>query len=100
MNRWFGEAGLAQHPDKTFIGRIGRGFDWLGYQFCAKGLPGVSAKSIERFAAKLRRLLEQTRLSGSSNEERQRRVAEYIRRWQSATICPRGGAEHSIGKSN
>ncbi len=29
---------LKQHPDKTFIGRISRGFDFLGYQFESSGL--------------------------------------------------------------
>ena len=27
---------LEKHPDKTFIGRIDRGFDFLGYRFVAK----------------------------------------------------------------
>lgn len=33
VNQYFERLGLAQHPDKTFIGRIAKGFDFLGYQF-------------------------------------------------------------------
>jgi hypothetical protein len=29
---------LEKHPDKTFIGRIERGFDFLGYHFTADSL--------------------------------------------------------------
>ena len=28
---------LEKHPDKTFIGRIEKGFDFLGYHFCPAG---------------------------------------------------------------
>ena len=30
---------VRQHPDKTFVGRVERGFDFLGYQFDEMGLP-------------------------------------------------------------
>src|SRR5262249_40938587 len=30
--------GLATHPDKTFIGRVERGFDFLGYHITPHGL--------------------------------------------------------------
>ena len=30
----FAELKVSQHPDKTFIGRIERGFDFLGHYFC------------------------------------------------------------------
>lgn len=29
---------VEQHPDKTFVGRISRGFDFLGYRFTSTGL--------------------------------------------------------------
>lgn len=83
MNRWFGEAGLEQHPDKTFIGRIEHGFDWLGYRLGKEGLTGIALPSIEKFAAKFRRLLEQALRNRASDEVRRQRVAEYIRRWRS-----------------
>ncbi len=33
MNQVFNDLVLEQHPDKTLIGRVGRGFDFLGYHF-------------------------------------------------------------------
>jgi hypothetical protein len=33
VNEILRSLGLEKHPDKTFIGRIGRGFDFLGYAF-------------------------------------------------------------------
>jgi hypothetical protein len=49
---------LALHPDKTFIGRVRKGFDFLGYHFTQKGL-WLSLLTIQRFQAKLTRLYEQ-----------------------------------------
>ncbi len=34
VNQALGLLNLEKHPDKTFIGRIERGFDFLGYHFC------------------------------------------------------------------
>jgi hypothetical protein len=63
---------VVQHPDKTFIGRIARGFDFLGYWFSPTGL-GVANKTVERMLAKVSRLYEQ----GADDN----RVEEYVRRW-------------------
>ena len=64
---------LAQHPDKTFIGRTSRGFDFLGYQFTPSGL-GVAAKTIERFAERWTRLYEH----GADGV----RIGDYVRHWR------------------
>jgi hypothetical protein len=37
---------LEEHPDKTFIGRIERGFDFPGYHFSPDGLSVVNLQSI------------------------------------------------------
>ena len=37
MNQVLSSLSLEQHPDKTFIGRTQRGFDFLGIQFTATG---------------------------------------------------------------
>ena len=63
---------VVQHPDKTFIGRIGRGFDFLSYWFSPTGL-GVAHKTVERMLDKVSRLYEQ----GADNNL----VEEYVRRW-------------------
>ena len=56
---------LEKHPDKTFIGRIERGFDFLGYHFSPERL-SVAKKTIENFIEKASRLYEQKRSAGSS----------------------------------
>jgi len=33
LNQTFDELKLEKHPDRTFIGRVERGFDFLGYHF-------------------------------------------------------------------
>lgn len=38
VNQTLGQLKLEKHPDKTFIGRIEKGFDFLGYHFAPGGL--------------------------------------------------------------
>jgi hypothetical protein len=63
VNQLLGALRLEKHPDKTFIGRIERGFDFLGYHFGPAGSrvakqtitnfiekhPGFMSKSAARF---------------------------------------------------
>ncbi len=49
---------LEKHPDKTFIGRIEKGFDFLGYVFSPSGL-GIAQKTLKNFAERITRLYEQ-----------------------------------------
>jgi RNA-directed DNA polymerase len=51
---------LEKHPDKTFIGRISRGFDFLGYHF-APGRLTLAATTIDAFHDRCSRLYEQKR---------------------------------------
>jgi hypothetical protein len=51
---------LEKHPDKTFIGRVEKGFDFLGYHTTPQGLsvaPAMLARAIDR----AHRLYEQER---------------------------------------
>lgn len=63
---------VEKHPDKTFIGRISRGFDFLGYWFTPSGL-GIALKTVERCLAKVSRLYEQGASVG--------RIGKYLGRW-------------------
>ena len=63
---------LEKHPDKTFIGRIDRGFDYLGYRFVAEGLR-LAAQTKQRFVERATRLYEQ---GAAAN-----RIGEYVRHW-------------------
>ena len=49
-----------KHPDKTFIGKIHRGFDFLGYRFGAPALKLAQA-TIEKFVEPATQLYEQGR---------------------------------------
>ena len=67
---------LEKHPDKTFIGLIERGFDFLGYHF-SRGALQVAQQALDNFIAKATRLYEQS----PSAPERAERVGCYARRW-------------------
>ncbi len=67
---------LEKHPDKTFIGRTERGFDFLGYHFGPEGLT-MAAKTIEQFVERALRLYEQEPGAASNHS----RFGTYVRRW-------------------
>jgi len=69
---------LEKHPDKTFIGRIDKGFDFLGYHFSPEGL-SVSEKTIEKFLARGVQLYEQEREESCGSPL----LGLYVRRWVS-----------------
>lgn len=84
LNQFFNEYGFEQHPDKTQIGRVEKGFDWLGGQFGVNGVEGVSPRSIANHLERLRQLYERTR--HWATERRQARVAGYRKRWKKWTF--------------
>ncbi len=60
------------HPDKTFVGRADRGFDFLGYRL-EPGRLMVSRPAFQKLAERISRLYEQ----GADDL----RVGQYARRW-------------------
>ena len=74
MNEVLAHLGLEQHPDKTFIGRVTRGFDFLGVDFQPGAPLAPSAVSLARKTEKIARLHEQ----GASPE----RIGRYRQHWQ------------------
>jgi RNA-directed DNA polymerase len=76
VNQHFNQLKVEQAPDKTFIGRIEKGFDFLGYRF---GLPelGLAEKTITNAVNKVRRLYEQKQ----SAPKRAVALDDYIIRW-------------------
>jgi RNA-directed DNA polymerase len=58
INQTLNELKVEKHPDKTFIGRIERGFDFLGYRFSPRGL-SIAPQTKERFKARMAGLYEQ-----------------------------------------
>ncbi len=63
---------VEQHPYKTFIGRVERGFDFLGY-FLKPGIIRVAVNTITRFALRVFQLYVQ----GAGIE----RIGEYVIHW-------------------
>ena len=76
VNQRLAALGLEKHPDKTFIGRIERGFDFLGYRFSPAGLT-LAKKTIANFIEKASRLYEQKRNAVSAATA----LEMYARRW-------------------
>lgn len=77
------ELRLELHPEKTFVGRIAKGFDFLGYRLTRKGLR-IAKKTIINYAERATRLKER-----GANEVR---LGEYAKRWM---IWVKSGVELS-----
>jgi len=58
VNQQLSALQLRQHPDKTFIGKAERGFDFLSYHFTPKAIT-PAAISLKRCAERITRLHEQ-----------------------------------------
>ena len=76
VNGVLGSLGLEKHPDKTFIGRLENGFDFLGYHFSPEGLT-LAAKTVENFVERAIRLYEQEPGEACASS----RFGLYVRRW-------------------
>jgi len=76
VNQELGALGLDKHPGKTFIGRIERGFDFLGYHFSPRGLT-VARTTVEKFVARVTQLYEHER----ERPEGPSALGKYVRRW-------------------
>ena len=76
VNQILGSLRLEKHPGKTFIGRIERGFDFLGYHFTADRLT-LAVSTLANFADRATRLYEQERERPKSPS----RLGAYVKRW-------------------
>ncbi len=76
VNGVLGALRLEKHPDKTFIGRIDKGFDFLGYHFGPEGLR-VAKTTIQNFVEHASRLYEQERERPNGPSS----LGMYVRRW-------------------
>ena len=72
VNQTLNQLKLAQHPDKTWMGKIDRGFTFLGYHHTRAGLTPAK-DTIKRFRQRLTQLYER----GASNA----RIGAYETRW-------------------
>ena len=76
MHRIMAQLHFNLAPDKTFIGRISKGFDFLGYRFNAQGIIGIALTAINKFLNNMAALYEQ----GASAA----RIQLYAKRWASS----------------
>ena len=81
LNHCFNRIKVKQHPDKTFIGRIDKGFDFLGYHFSAQVL-GLASNTVRQHVARIHRLYEQQRNKKATREEVAFALDEYVKRWR------------------
>lgn len=79
LNQVFNQLHLVQAPDKTFIGRIARGFDFLGYYFSRAAL-ALAPKTLERHATRWHRLYEQQKRKPAPAGAAV--LDAYVLRWQ------------------
>ncbi|EBS8365466.1 hypothetical protein JYY36_002935 [Salmonella enterica subsp. diarizonae serovar 50:z:-] len=79
LNTWFSGYGFRQHPDKTFIGPLKKGFDWMGFWFTDQGCRSVSPRSGQNHRDTLRRLYEQIRKQPADVQAA--RADAYVTRW-------------------
>ncbi|MGP3004282.1 reverse transcriptase domain-containing protein [Serratia bockelmannii] len=80
LNHALASFGFEQHPDKTFIGHVDKGFDWMGFWFTPSGCTAVAPRAFANHARKYLRLYEQTRRYRSASETI-RRVVGYQLKW-------------------
>ena len=80
---------LAQHPDKTFIGRINRGFSFLGFRLEEQGLAGLAPKTAANARLTLGRLYEQRR-RGQGPAAAVTQYQTHFKRWLSGGLMAAG----------
>ncbi len=66
LNQTFVELKLEKHPEKTVIGKIEKGFDFLGYHISPEGL-SLAKKTVGNFIERAARLYEQEPEGGVSS---------------------------------
>ncbi|CAI0837921.1 Retron-type reverse transcriptase [Serratia quinivorans] len=80
LHEFFDLGGFEAHPDKTQLGRMEHGFDWLGVWYAPEG-PRIAPRAIENHRVRVARLYEQARMRKLSTTETEVRVREYEARW-------------------
>ena len=81
MNQIFNQLKLKQHPDKTLLGRIERGFDFLGYHFSTEPLQ-LAKITVKKHGERYRKLYEQIKRKKATSKEIALVLEQYVKRWQ------------------
>lgn len=104
LMQWFSERGFEAHPDKTFIGRTHKGFDWMGAWLTHEGVTDIAPRAKANHREKVRRLYEQlARIPAYLRKRREKqvhaRVSTYRKRWHiwASTLLLVSGTSHADG---
>jgi RNA-directed DNA polymerase len=81
LNQILNKLKVEKHPDKTYIGKIENGFDFLGYQFNGNHLT-VSKKTVEKRVLHWHQLYEQQKQKKATSVEMTFVLDCYVNRWQ------------------
>lgn len=81
MNECINQLKVEQHPDKTFIGRIKKGFDFLGYHFSREPLR-IANITVKKHVERFNRLYEQQKDNKDTSKEIALVLGQYVKRWQ------------------
>ncbi|HHQ8364273.1 TPA: reverse transcriptase domain-containing protein [Salmonella enterica subsp. diarizonae] len=82
LNDYLDTGGFSVHPDKTYIGRLRHGFDWLGVSFDETGSTGLSERAIKQHRERCLRLYEQACRRGLTGSVAREHVQAYRTRWK------------------
>ncbi|MFV9066064.1 reverse transcriptase domain-containing protein [Serratia fonticola] len=80
LHEFYNLDGFETHPDKTQLGRIEHGFDWLGVWFTPAGAT-IAPRALENHRARRARLYEQARVKGLTMSATEAMVQAYEARW-------------------
>jgi RNA-directed DNA polymerase len=86
LNQILNKLKVEKRPDKTFIGKISRGFDFIGYHFDGQQLT-VAVKTVEKHVTHYRQLYEQLRKKKATSGEMASILGLYAKRWQRWAIA-------------
>jgi RNA-directed DNA polymerase len=79
-NQHFNQLKVAQAQDKTFIGKISRGWDFLGDHFDGKQLT-LAAKTVEKHVLRYRQLYERLSKKKATSDEMALALGQYAKPW-------------------
>ncbi|WDZ51801.1 reverse transcriptase domain-containing protein [Acinetobacter vivianii] len=81
LHQFMQPEGFAMHPDKTQIGRLANGFDWVG-MWISPSEQSIAPRALENHQKHRLRLYEQARRRGLSESAANDRVQVYVIRWE------------------
>jgi RNA-directed DNA polymerase len=81
LNQILSELKVEKHPDKTFIGKIEKGFDFLGDHFSKEPLK-IARITWKKHAVHIIQLYEQLRQKKATSSEMASSLELYVTRWQ------------------